>query len=483
MAGKRLTSGRYWSVALLVLCLISVRGFAQFPEDALRFATPGFGVGARALGMGNAYTGVANDFSALYWNPAGLAQMHLGELSIGISHLNYGNTGTFFNEQQSYTNNSTQLNAFGLVLPVPVRKGSLVFAFGYDRNSDFTTGLSFSGFNPNSSIIQTYARAGASVPNDVSGNIAYQLFLANIDTLTNKFQSPINGRVTQLAKVIEGGGLNNWSAGGAVEFAKDLSVGLTLTYMSGTYKYERNYKEQDNRNIYTTFPFDFDQLTLDENVESDITGVNGKLGLMYTVPERFRLGFGIKTPTSFQVKENFSTVAQSFFKNGDVKPDGGPLQILGSDQYDVLTPWVFSVGASVILRDLVLSGDIDYTDWTQLEFKNANPEVLAYNNDFKDIFQATANVRLGAEYDIKDYGVRVRGGFMYNPSPYQGDPSSFAQKYATGGLGFLLGESSMLDLAYAHGWWKSFRTNYDATSRVDEDISTNNVIMTFSYRF
>lgn len=34
-----------------------------------------FGVGARACGMGEAFTGVADDFSAIYWNPAGIAQI------------------------------------------------------------------------------------------------------------------------------------------------------------------------------------------------------------------------------------------------------------------------------------------------------------------------------------------------------------------------------------------------------------------------
>ncbi len=33
------------------------------------------GVGARALGMGGAFTSVSNDTSAMYWNPAGLAQI------------------------------------------------------------------------------------------------------------------------------------------------------------------------------------------------------------------------------------------------------------------------------------------------------------------------------------------------------------------------------------------------------------------------
>lgn len=36
------------------------------------------GLGARALGMGGAYTAVADDGSAAYWNPAGIAQVTVG---------------------------------------------------------------------------------------------------------------------------------------------------------------------------------------------------------------------------------------------------------------------------------------------------------------------------------------------------------------------------------------------------------------------
>jgi opacity protein-like surface antigen len=45
------------------------------------------GVGARTIGMGGAYTAVANDLSAIYWNPAGLALLRTNEAS--FNHVNW----------------------------------------------------------------------------------------------------------------------------------------------------------------------------------------------------------------------------------------------------------------------------------------------------------------------------------------------------------------------------------------------------------
>ncbi len=456
---------------------------AQFPEDALRLATSGLGVGARALSMGNAYTGVASDFSAIYWNPAGLAQLSHSEFSAGLSYLTNKNNSMFFGTQEAYSNSATNLNTLGLVHKVPTSRGNLAIAFGYNRQSNFTSGLSFTGFNAGSSIIQTYARDGAQYPSDISDNIAYQLYLADIDTLRGTFISPITNRLTQVATVIEGGGLNNWSLAGAVDVAKELSLGVTLTYLSGRYRYDRTYEEQDRLGIYNTFPYDFNRLTLDEYIESDISGVNAKFGMLYRVPDRFRFGISIKTPTAFSVKESFGSFARAYFDNGDVRPGDSPLESTATGEYDVHTPWVFTAGASLIIQDLVLSGDVEYTDWTQMEFVNANADVLAQNKDFKTLFRPTANLRGGLEYDIKQLGVRLRGGFIYNSSPYEGDPSVYDQKYVTGGVGILLSGSTMLDLTYARGWWETFRYNYNSTSRTDEKITTNTFLMTFSHRF
>lgn len=45
------------------------------------------GVGARAVSMGGAYTAVASDASALYWNPAGISQCRHPEVT--FTHLNW----------------------------------------------------------------------------------------------------------------------------------------------------------------------------------------------------------------------------------------------------------------------------------------------------------------------------------------------------------------------------------------------------------
>jgi len=43
-----------------------------------------FGVGARACSLGEAFTGLADDFSAIYWNPAGIAQIQ--DLEFNFMH-------------------------------------------------------------------------------------------------------------------------------------------------------------------------------------------------------------------------------------------------------------------------------------------------------------------------------------------------------------------------------------------------------------
>jgi tetratricopeptide (TPR) repeat protein len=69
-----------------------------------------YGVGARALGMGRAFTAVADDASAIYWNPAGLGQLDSWEVTTMYNNLFLDTWYGYFGGIYPYKNHGT----FGL---------------------------------------------------------------------------------------------------------------------------------------------------------------------------------------------------------------------------------------------------------------------------------------------------------------------------------------------------------------------------------
>jgi len=93
--------------------------YAQFTLGDQRAGTSSgtflrIGVGARATGLGESFVAVANDPSAIYWNPAGLASLQRQE--VALSHVEWPADIRY--EHITY------------VLPVQRLGGSLAFQFG-----------------------------------------------------------------------------------------------------------------------------------------------------------------------------------------------------------------------------------------------------------------------------------------------------------------------------------------------------------------
>ncbi|HTK81505.1 MAG TPA: outer membrane protein transport protein [Bacteroidota bacterium] len=465
--------------SLFVIALtFQIVALAQFPEDALRYSSSNLSVGSRSLGMGGAFTAVSDDYSGVFVNPAGLGQIQMNEISFGLSHDAFGNTSSFYGNSQSFNNSSTNINSLGLVYAVPTTRGSLVIALGYGRQTDFTSALSFSGFNPMSSIIPRLFNS------DTTLDLAYNLNLQRSDGST-----PFVDSLTQTGKILEGGGINHWSASASVEAVRNLYFGATFSFISGSYSYNRTYREIDSRNHYQSQPFDLTSFEYVNTISDDISGFNARLGMLYKINDRSRFGLAVKTPSFITVKETFTDEGTSVF---DTPINGSDTYFYrlpdGAIEYDVRTPFSFSGGFAYDASGLLLSGDLEYTDWSQMEFTNTDATLLALNSDIKQIFRPTLNIRVGGEYSFD--AVHLRGGFAYLPSPYNDDPSSYAQKYVTAGVGFTIENAIGIDFGYSHGFWDTRHVNYgdydingNATSETTEQVSTNNFISTIAFRF
>ena len=81
--------------ALAVLLLCAAAPAARAVEDGGTLSPFAFGAGNRALALGGAYTAVAADASALFWNPAGLGSVSRRELQFAAATLQFDATEAF----------------------------------------------------------------------------------------------------------------------------------------------------------------------------------------------------------------------------------------------------------------------------------------------------------------------------------------------------------------------------------------------------
>lgn len=81
-----------FAATLILLAALSVAANGQTAPVMTKTGTTAaqflkIGAGPRAIGMGGAYVSVADDITAMYWNPAGLARMQTGEAV--FNHVNW----------------------------------------------------------------------------------------------------------------------------------------------------------------------------------------------------------------------------------------------------------------------------------------------------------------------------------------------------------------------------------------------------------
>ena len=393
-----------------------------------------FGVGARAMGMGGAHIAVANDATALFYNPAGLARVKRIEFSGGLTHQRlrsetgylHGILPAVERPQITYSDGRIQSNTrFGsgtLVFPVPTYRGSLVFAFGVNRVKSFDKTMSFTRTDGSYGIES------------------------------------------------ESGGIYLWSFGGAIDISPNVSVGGALNFWSGKDNYSWLY-EAYYSNLDTLYRYKYD-----DTIKDRYSGFNLKLGVRVQ-PNRFLIVGGvIESPVTYTIREDWTQTSDIEFY--EPFTDSYYDYDYDSPEYKISLPFSLGVGIALNFDNLLLAGDLNYTDWTQMEYKRLWNMAEA-NRNIKDSYTDVLRWHVGAEYLFPGVGTRLRAGYYQNSLPYKSTWIKKDRDYITFGIGFLIDQVMTVDLAWVHGGWEL----NDFDIELAEKYTTNQIFLTTAYHF
>ncbi len=226
----------------LIFIILPMQTNAQDYTDALRPFVGLSGMGARALALGGAYTAVSNDYTASFWNPAGLAQMNKSSFYSSIGHLTHTADISFgSNSASNFEESYSRLDGIGVAFKVPTRRGSLVLAFG--RNTLY-------GFDSN-----------LSTPISASG-----------------------GEIS----VLENGGIHAWTGALGIEISPRTSFGVSVNLLSGKSEYDFQISGTSNDIAYL--------------IKAEYIGLSLIFGGLYR-GDKANFGLSITMPTFYSVDD------------------------------------------------------------------------------------------------------------------------------------------------------------------------------------
>ncbi len=453
-------------ITIGVLFAFTITLWAQTTYDAVRIVEGELGFGTRALGMGGAFTAVSNDYTGIYYNPAGLASMNESQFYGEVTHLRYQNEALFQQALTTSLESFTSLGSVGLAMKLPTTRGSFVLGFGYNRVKAFDSVLRFRGFNP------------------LSNGLEFELEDDNGDVGIY----PFDQFVDQEEVVRDEGGLNQWTLGAGMALSPALDVGVSVDFWRGRSDYQLTFVQKDVEDLYNQYPANFYQYTYKQGIQSTYQATGLKGGLLLKMGKAIRLGVTVGLPVTF-------TVSESYYANDDLLFDDGFESSADLDngefEYKVRTPLYVDGGIALQNPFITLAASVRYRDWTQTRFvlpvggfSDPNYEPLAEENlHFQEEYRPTLEYRVGGELRFANGATLLRGGFMLLPSPLKDATPELDRKIYTGGIAFQLDEYVRLDVTVMRSIQKRFSEDSFTPGGTTETVTADQAMVGIVYNF
>jgi long-chain fatty acid transport protein len=408
-----------------VVTLIAAAGF--FPNQRLEAGGyEWFGLGSRASAMGGAFIGLADDWTAAYWNPAGLAQLE-GE-GAGVNFLS----------------------------PHPTLKGSNSFAnlasdnpnianykFTKDMFIDYS-GVEPDKFNKTSTTYHFYHAQGAgsyvTLPEFTLGLAIYSplgYYSDWNDTIPYGMGTggSIYGKNYQELAIVET----------QLTIAREIIPGLYAG--AGVALLYDRLERKSTKIVENSHILDYRYAY---SIKDDGFGAEGMAGLLYRISDLVSVGGVYRTGATVKMTGKASASLDFMGVNESTH-----------NTYRFRQPptWGIGVAVKAIPDRLTLTADFQQTLWsfyrTNVQYNQEGMflQSSSYDEDWRD----SNRYRVGAEYRLKPEWA-LRAGFAYDESPLPDKSVSLAhipdvnRNNVTLGTGFKVVEDLAIDILGAYGW-------------------------------
>ncbi len=426
-------TSRRVSFSLLVIVLVFV-----LPTSVLASAYESGGFGSRAISMGGAYIGLADDWTAIYWNPAGLAQLTGWGVGINSDYLNI----------ETKDGNSI---ANPLIGQTNADQGDIFFQLTGTEPREFNKKkVTSTSFLPALGVYYKFhfctIEIGAYVP--LAFSCSWEDAVSGVDATYKTKTSLIAYNISA-----------------ARQITPQLSLGLGLNILDGSLK--RHAKKATPLYTYIL------------NMKAEGIQLQGILGLLYRPFKGLAVGVSYKTGSQAEFKGDASATYPF--------PSGANLVVLQekSDYTQrLLVPVQIGLGvAYTALEKLTLTADWVRTDWSDF-YKDIDykvEDVLFKDSKVNQKWVPSNRIRLGAEYcPAKD--LAIRAGFGLDPrgvcdrAVSQTNLIDTDRKIISFGVGY-----KWNDLAIALGYVYAF--GKETIQDVEYEKNTSGLVSSLQYKF
>jgi len=393
------------------------------------------GAGMKGLSMSGAYRAISDDWSAMYWNPAGLAGQSSGFwIEAKVLYPNTRITPDTPNlggsDYYSLYRNGVEQSSVNGGRPT----GSI--ALQWQFNDKLTAGIS--AFTPSA--------LGANWEGLYTG--PYGNYGNDPDYPTENWESSMY--VIDIHPTI------------GYQVTDQLAVGVGLGIKISSI-------ELRSPALVPGLDDDGDQLPLpmsyffaDATLSGSGVGVGFNVGLMYDVTDDFTVGFSYIGPSTIPIE---GTVSQDVYLPYLVYADGPYTSTLSAEpdaKADFPLPMEAGLGfAYAFSNNFTAAFDARWTNWAALdvitiEMDGAGPDGMpADDSELVLNWEDTISYHLGFMWDTSD-AVQLRAGYYFDPTPIPTETmrptiTDVADKHSVSlGLGYDFGNGLTFDATYQH---------------------------------